>query len=154
MKKICVVTGTRADYGLLFWLMREIEAAEEFELQVLVTGMHLSPDFGSTWEVIRDDGVPISAKVPISLEQDRPADIVRATGEATMGVADALDELAPDLLVLLGDRYEALAAATAAAILCIPIAHFHGGETTEGAFDEAFRHAITKRRLHLENLPK
>lgn len=144
MKKICVVTGTRADYGLLYWLMREIEESSCFELQVVVTGMHLSPEFGSTWEVIRDDGFSISAKIPISLADDGPADIARATGEATMGFANVLGDLSPDLLVLLGDRYEALAASTAASIHCLPIAHFHGGETTEGAFDEAFRHAITK----------
>jgi len=144
MKKICVVTGTRADYGLLFWLMRGVEGSPGFELQVLVTGMHLSPEFGSTWEIIRDDGFPISGKIPISLAGDRSVDIARATGEATMGFANSLEELSPDLVVVLGDRYEALAAATAASIHCIPIAHFHGGETTEGAFDEAFRHAITK----------
>jgi len=144
MKKICVVTGTRADYGLLFWLMREIEASSRFELQVAVTGMHLSPEFGSTWEIIRDDGFPISAKIPISLSNDSPVDIARATGEATSGFASELNELSPDLVIVLGDRYEALAAATASSIQCIPIAHFHGGETTEGAFDEAFRHSITK----------
>ena len=144
MKKICVVTGTRADYGLLSWLMREIAASSRFELQVLVTGMHLSSEFGSTWEIIRDDGFPISGKIPISLSHDSPADIGRETGEATSGFASALCELSPDLVVVLGDRYEALAAATAASIHCIPIAHFHGGESTEGAFDEAFRHAITK----------
>lgn len=144
MKKICVITGTRADYGLLTCLMREIAASSRFELQVLVTGMHLSPEFGSTWEIIRDDGFPVSGKIPISLAHDSPADVGRATGEATSGFADAFSDLSPDLVVLLGDRYEALAAATAASIHCIPIAHFHGGETTEGAFDEAFRHAITK----------
>ena len=144
MKKICVVTGTRADYGLLYWLMRGIEASPRFELQVLMTGMHLSSEFGSTWEIIRDDGFPISGKIPISLAGDQSVDIARATGQATMGFAESLGELFPDLVVVLGDRYEALAAATAAAIHCIPIAHFHGGETTEGAFDEAFRHAITK----------
>lgn len=144
MKRICVVTGTRADYGLLYWLMRGIEASPRFELQVIVSGMHLSPDYGSTWETIRDDGFPISAKIPLPLADDGAADIARATGEATIGFADALDDLSPDLVIVLGDRYEALAAATAAAIHCIPIAHFHGGETTEGAFDEAFRHAITK----------
>ncbi|MDE0836949.1 MAG: UDP-N-acetylglucosamine 2-epimerase [Akkermansiaceae bacterium] len=144
MNKVCVVTGTRADYGLLYWLMRELETSPCFQLQIIVTGMHLSPEFGSTWEIIRNDGFPISAKIPISLAHDKPADIARATGEATIGFADVLDDLSPDLMILLGDRYEALAAAAAASIHCVPIAHFHGGETTEGAFDEAFRHAITK----------
>lgn len=144
MKKICVVTGTRADYGLLYWLMREIEGSPRFDLQVIVTGMHLSKTFGSTWTTIRDDGFPISRKVQLTLEDDTPAGITRATGEAIIGFAGALDDLGPDLVIVLGDRYEALAAATAACIQCIPIAHFHGGETTEGAFDESFRHAITK----------
>lgn len=144
MKNICVVTGTRADYGLLYWLMREIEKSSHFDLQIIVTGMHLSEAFGSTWKTIRDDRFPISARVPLSLENDTSADVARATGEATIGFATALENLNPDLVVVLGDRYEALAAATAACIHCIPIAHFHGGETTEGAFDESFRHAITK----------
>ena len=144
MKKICVVTGTRADYGLLHWLMREIESSPHFDLQVIVTGMHLSETFGSTWKNIQDDGFEISAKIPIPLDDDSSTGIVHATGEALTGFADALNKLQPDLVVVLGDRYEALAAATAACILCIPIAHFHGGETTEGAFDESFRHAITK----------
>jgi len=144
MKNICVVTGTRADYGLLYWLMRKIKESPHFDLQIIVTGMHLSEAFGSTWKTIRDDGFPISAKIPLSLEGDTSADVARATGEATMGFGTALEDLKPDLVVVLGDRYEALAAATAACIHCIPIAHFHGGETTEGAFDESFRHAITK----------
>ncbi len=144
MKKICVVTGTRADYGLLYWFMREIETSSKFELQIIVSGMHLSEKFGSTWKSIHDDGFTISKKVPLSLENDTATGIARATGEATIGFSSALDELRPELVVLLGDRYEALAAATAACIHGIPIAHFHGGETTEGAFDEAFRHAITK----------
>ena len=144
MKKICVITGTRADYGLLYWLMREIESASHFDLQIIVTGMHLSETFGSTWTNIQDDGFNISAKIPISLDDDSSTGVARATGEALIGFASALNDLQPDLVVVLGDRYEALAAATAACIQCIPIAHFHGGETTEGAFDESFRHAITK----------
>ena len=144
MKKICVITGTRADYGLLYWLMREIESASHFDLQIIVTGMHLSETFGSTWTNIQDDGFNISAKIPISLDDDSSTGVARATGEALIGFASALNNLQPDLVVVLGDRYEALAAATAACIQCIPIAHFHGGETTEGAFDESFRHAITK----------
>ena len=122
MKKICVVTGTRADYGLLYWLMREIEGSTRFDLQVIVTGMHLSKTFGSTWTTIRDDGFPISRKVALTLKDDTSAGITRATGEAIIGFAGALGDLGPDLVIILGDRYEALAAATAACIQCIPIA--------------------------------
>ena len=144
MKKICVVSGTRADYGLLYWLMDEIKSSSHFELQLIVTGMHLNESYGSTWTTIRDDGFNISAKIQLPLEDDTPKGIARATGDALTRFAGTLDELKPDLVIVLGDRYEALATATAACILCIPIAHFHGGETTEGAFDESFRHAITK----------
>ena len=147
MRKICVVTGTRAEYGLLYWLMREIEADGDLELQVIVTGQHLSPEFGLTYKTIEKDGFRISAKVEMLLSSDTPVGIAKAVGLGTIGFADALDRLKPDIMVLLGDRFEALSAAQAAMFLRIPIAHLHGGEATEGLIDEAIRHAITKMSL-------
>lgn len=142
MKKICVITGARSEYGLLAPLMRELNAARGVKLQVLATGMHLSPKFGNTWREIAADGFKIDAKVKFPLPDavGTPA----AIGRAVEGIAAALKKLKPDLAVLLGDRFEAFAAATAAYTLQIPIAHLHGGELTAGVFDEAFRHAITK----------
>ena len=143
-RKICVVTGTRAEYGLLYWLMRDIESDPSLALQLIVTGTHLEPAFGHTVDVIEADGFPIDARVPIELTSDTPGSIARSTGLATAGIADALEALTPDIVVLLGDRFEMLAAATAATICNTPIAHIHGGEITEGAIDDAIRHAITK----------
>ncbi|QDV44207.1 GDP/UDP-N,N'-diacetylbacillosamine 2-epimerase (hydrolyzing) [Stieleria neptunia] len=143
-KTICVVTGSRAEYGLLRWFMREVQSDPDLELQVLVTGMHVSESYGSTWKEIVNDGFDISRRVEM-LEEDRSSlAVARSTGRGVTRSAEALAELAPDLLVVLGDRFEAFAAAVAATLLKIPIAHFHGGETTEGAFDESFRHCITK----------
>lgn len=143
-RKIGVATGSRAEYGLLFWLMKEIQADPALELQVMVTGMHLSPEFGLTYRVIEADGFVINAKVEMLLSSDTPVGITKSIGLATIGFADALERLKPDILVLLGDRYEILAAAQAALVARIPVAHIHGGESTEGAIDEAIRHAITK----------
>jgi UDP-hydrolysing UDP-N-acetyl-D-glucosamine 2-epimerase len=143
-RKICIVTGTRAEYGLLYWLIKKIQEDAEFELQLIVTGMHLSPEFGLTYQVIERDGFPIDEKIEMLLSSDTPVGIAKSTGLATISFADALERLKPDLLVLLGDRFELLAAAQAALILCIPIAHLCGGDTTEGAFDESIRHSITK----------
>ena len=143
-RKICVVTGTRAEYGLMYWLMREIERDPALELQLIVTGAHLEPRFGNTVDVIERDGFSIDARVPIDLSDDTPTGITNATGKALSGIGAALAELEPDLLVLLGDRYEIFAAAAAAALHRVPIAHLHGGEVTEGAIDDAMRHAITK----------
>lgn len=143
-RKICIVTGTRADYGLLCWLMKEIQQDSELELQVIATGMHLSPEFGLTYKVIEEDGFDINERVEMLLSSDTPVGIAKSIGLATIGFADALDRLRPDILVLLGDRYEILAAAQAALVARIPIAHIAGGDTTEGAFDEAIRHSITK----------
>lgn len=143
-RKICIMTGSRADYGLFYWLMSEIAADPEFELQVLVTGAHLAPGFGLTWREIEADGFPLSARVEMLLTADTPTGIVKSTGLGMIGMADALDRLKPDILVLLGDRFETLAAAQTALMMRIPIAHLHGGELTEGAFDDAIRHAITK----------
>jgi len=144
MKKICVVTGTRADYGLLRWVMEGIRNSQELGLQVIATGMHLSPEFGLTYLEIENDGFYIDYKVEMLLSSDTSVGISKSMGLGIIGFADALNALKPDLLFVLGDRYEILAAASAAMIARIPIAHSSGGETTEGAFDEAIRHSITK----------
>lgn len=146
-RKICVVTGTRAEYGLLYWLMKEIQADDELELQIIATGQHLSPEFGLTYKNIEADGFAINAKVEMLLSSDSPVGIAKSVGLGTIGFADALARLQPDIMVLLGDRFEALAAAQTAMILRIPIAHIHGGEATEGLIDEAIRHSITKMSL-------
>ncbi|UFJ40051.1 UDP-N-acetylglucosamine 2-epimerase [Brevibacillus humidisoli] len=143
-RKICVVTGTRAEYGLLYWLMKEIQDDPDLELQMVVTGMHLSPEFGLTYRTIVEDGFTIHEKVEMLLSSDTPVAITTSIGLGTIGFAVAFDRLQPNIVVLLGDRYEILAAAQAALVARIPIAHLHGGETTEGAIDEAIRHAVTK----------
>lgn len=144
MKKIAVVTGTRAEFGLLSPLMDEIQKEKEMQLQLIVTAMHLSPEFGYTVQEIEKKGYKIDKKVECLLSSDTAVGITKSVGLATIGFADALNELASDLLIILGDRTEMLAAATAAMVANIPIAHIHGGETTEGAYDESIRHAITK----------
>lgn len=143
-RKICVVTGTRAEYGLLYWLMKEIKADRDLTLQVIATGMHLSPEFGSTYRVIEEDGFSIDARVEMLLSSDTPTGVAKSMGVGMIGFADAFERLKPDILVLLGDRFEILAAASSAMAGSIPIAHLHGGESTEGAIDEAIRHAVTK----------
>ena len=143
-RKICVVTGTRAEYGLLRWVMEEIRESASLELQVIATGMHLSPEFGLTYRDIEADGFRVDRKVEMLLSADTPSAISKSIGLAIIGLADAYDQLQPDMLLVLGDRYEILAAATAAMSARVPIAHLHGGETTEGAIDEAIRHSITK----------
>lgn len=143
-RKICVVTGTRAEYGLLYWLMKIVQADPELELQIIVTGMHLSPEFGLTYKTIENDGFSIDAKVEMLLSSDTPVGIAKSIGLGVIGFADALDRLKPDILVLLGDRFETLAAAQAALVARVPMAHLFGGDTTEGAFDEAMRHSVTK----------
>jgi GDP/UDP-N,N'-diacetylbacillosamine 2-epimerase (hydrolysing) len=143
-RKICVVTGTRAEYGLLRLLMQEVLSEPSLELQVIATGMHLSPEFGLTYTEIEQDGLTIDAKVEMLLSADTATAVTKSMGLGLIGFADAYARLAPDLIVVLGDRFEIFAAASAAMIAGIPIAHIHGGETTEGAFDEAIRHSITK----------
>jgi len=143
-RKICVVTGTRAEFGLLRWLMQEIQHEPELELQVLATGMHLSPEFGLTYLEVEQAGFEIDAKVEMLLSADTATAVTKSMGLGLIGFADAYSRLSPDLIVVLGDRFEILAAASAALIAGIPVAHLHGGETTEGAFDEAIRHSITK----------
>ncbi len=143
-RKICVVTGTRAEYGLLYCLMKEIDADVDLQLQIIVTGMHLSPEFGLTYLQIEADGFAIDAKVEMLLSSDSNVGIAKSIGVGVIGFADALDSLKPDILVVLGDRVEILAAAQAAMVARVPIAHIHGGERTEGAYDEGIRHAVTK----------
>lgn len=143
-RKIAVFTGTRAEYGLLYWLMKDIQTSDKLELQLIVSAMHLSPEFGETWRQIEKDGFAIDAKVEMLLSSDSPVGVVKSMGLGTIGFADALDRLRPGVLVVLGDRFEALAIVQAALIMRIPVAHLHGGEITEGAYDDAIRHAITK----------
>ncbi len=143
-RRIAVVTGSRADYGLLRGVLARLKAADDVDLSVIACGMHLVPKFGETWRAIEADGFPIAAQIDFQLTDDRPETVARGTGIGLTGFADALPKLAPDVLVLLGDRYEILSAAVAATLLNIPIAHIHGGEITAGAFDDAIRHAITK----------
>ena len=144
MRKICVVTGSRAEYGLLSGLMRAIKEDKELQLQVIATNMHLSPEFGLTYREIEKDGFQVDKKVQMLLSSDTPNATTKSVGLATIGFADAYEDLQPDLLVVLGDRFEILAAVTAALFFKIPVAHLHGGEITEGAYDDCIRHAITK----------
>lgn len=142
--KICIATGTRAEYGLLKPLIEKISAEPAFTLQLLVTGAHLSPEFGLTYKQIEADGYSIDFKVEMLMSSDTPEGITKSMGVGIIGFSDAFKLLQPDLLVILGDRYEMLAVASTALIFRIPIAHIHGGELTEGAYDDAIRHAITK----------
>lgn len=149
MKNICIITGTRAEYGLLKPLMHSIEESTEFNLQLIATAAHLSPEFGNTYKLIELDGFTINEKAEMLLSADTGTSIVKSMGLGMIGYADSLSRLQPDALVILGDRYEMLAVASAASVLKIPIIHLHGGEITEGAYDDAFRHAITKlSQLH------
>lgn len=143
-RKICVVTSSRADYGLLRWVMQGIKDDPKLSLQVIATGMHLSPTFGLTYRVIEEDGFRVDSKVEILGFSDSPVAIAESMALALAGTARAFSELKPDLVVVLGDRFEIFAATAAALVSKIPVAHLHGGETTAGAFDEAFRHSITK----------
>lgn len=143
-RKICVITGTRAEYGQLRWLMEGFKDDPAFLLQIIATGTHLSPEFGLTYKEIEQDGFQIDCKVEMLTSSDTPVGIAKSMGLGLIGFADALNELRPDLIIVLGDRFEIFAAVSAALVARIPVAHLHGGETTEGAFDEALRHAITK----------
>lgn len=144
MKKICVVTATRAEYGLLRPLMMKLHKSEDFCLQILATGAHLSPEFGLTYRFIEEDGFDIDEKVEMLLSADTATGIVKSMGVGMLGYTEVFSRLAPDAIIILGDRYEMLSVASAAAIFNIPIIHLHGGEITEGAYDDAIRHAITK----------
>lgn len=144
MKRIGIMTGTRAEYGLLKPLMQEINKDNDLELYLIVSGMHLSPEFGMTYKEIEEDGFEINAKVEMLLSSDSPAGISKSIGLGVIGFADEFQRADLDMLILLGDRYEALSAAICALVMRIPIAHLHGGELTEGAIDEGIRHSITK----------
>lgn len=144
MRTICVVTGTRADYGLLQWVMDGIRRDPMLRLQVVATGTHLSQAFGMTSREIEADGFTIDRKLDILTADDTPVGVTQSIGQGVIAFAEAYAELKPDIVVLLGDRFEILAAATAALIAGVPVAHLHGGEITEGAFDDAIRHAVTK----------
>lgn len=144
MKRIGIMTGTRAEYGLLKSLMQEINKDNDLELYLIVSGMHLSPEFGMTYKEIEEDGFEINAKVEMLLSSDSPVGISKSIGLGIIGFADEFQRADLDMLILLGDRYEALSAAICAMVMRIPIAHLHGGELTEGAIDEGIRHSITK----------
>ncbi len=143
-RKICVVTGSRAEYGLLRWVMEGVQQAQELELQIIATGMHLSPEFGLTYREIEKDGFRIDRKVEMLLSSDSPAGLSKSMGLGMIGFGDVLEQLTPDLVLVLGDRFEIFSAVTAAMVACIPVAHLHGGEATEGVIDESIRHSITK----------
>ena len=154
-RRVCIVTGTRAEYGLLRWVMRGVQQTPGLALQLLVTGTHLSPEFGLTYREIEGDGFTIDAKVEMLVSADTASGTAKSMGLGLIGFGDAFERLKPDLIVLLGDRFEVLAAAAAALVAGIPVAHLHGGETTEGAFDESIRHAVTKMsHLHFVAAPE
>lgn len=144
MKKICVITGTRAEYGLLKPVMEKIKFDKNLELQIIVTGMHLSPEFGMTYKEIEKDNLIINEKIEILLSSDTDIGISKSIGLAVISFSETYERLKPDMIVVLGDRYEILAATIAAYVSKIPIAHISGGDITEGAYDDAFRHSITK----------
>ncbi len=143
-RKVCVVTGSRAEYGLLYWLLTDLVASNNCDLNLVVTGMHLAPEFGHTVTEIENDGFKIDDKVEMLLSSDSRLGTAKSTALGIIGFAEAFTRLQPDIVVLLGDRFEIFAAAQAAMFLGIPLGHIHGGEVTEGAIDESMRHAITK----------
>jgi len=143
-RRVCVVTGSRADYGHLAPIMRAVAGSSVLDLRVIATGTHLSPEFGLTYRAVEADGFPIDARVETLLSSDTGVGIAKSIGLGVIGFADAFDRLSPDLVLVLGDRFETLAAAQAALVARLPLAHVHGGDVTEGAYDEAIRHAVTK----------
>lgn len=143
-RKVCVVTGSRAEYGLLYWLMKEIEEDDDLCLQIIATGAHLSPEFGLTYKEIEKDGFIINEKIEILLSSDTAVGITKTMGLGLIGFAQSYDRLKPDIIVVMGDRFEHFIAVAAAHEARIPVAHLNGGELTEGAKDDAYRHAITK----------
>ena len=142
-RKICVITGSRAEYGLLYWLIKEINSDDELELQLIATGMHLSPEFGSTFKEI-EKNFKINKKIEMDLSSDTSQSISKSMGLAQISFSQAYSELKPDIITVLGDRYEILSAVISAMISNIPIAHIHGGEITEGSWDNNIRHCISK----------
>ncbi|MBS0530543.1 MAG: UDP-N-acetylglucosamine 2-epimerase (hydrolyzing) [Proteobacteria bacterium] len=154
-RRICVVTGSRAEYGLLRWVLSDLRDAPDVDLQLVVTGMHLSPEFGSTVEEIEKDGFSIARRVDMLLSSGTASSVAKSIGLGVIGMSDALEQLKPDIVLLLGDRFEIFAAAQACLVHNIPIAHIAGGDTTEGAIDESMRHAITKMaHLHFVTNPE
>jgi GDP/UDP-N,N'-diacetylbacillosamine 2-epimerase (hydrolysing) len=148
-KKICVITGTRAEYGLLYWTLKQIQEASDFDLQLCVTGMHLAPEFGLTYQQIEKDGFFINEKIEILLSSDTSVGVSKSIGLGVICFSEAFQRLKPDMILMLGDRFEIFSAAAAAMVCKIPIAHCHGGEATEGLIDESIRHSITKMsQLH------
>lgn len=143
-RKICVVTGTRAEYGLFYPIMKKIQNSDILELQLIATSMHLSEEFGNTYKQIEKDGFTINEKIENLIASDTKSSIAKSTGLATILLSDAFNRLEPDIVLILGDRFETHAAATTAMLMNIPLAHIHGGEITEGAVDEQIRHSITK----------
>lgn len=144
MRKVCIVTGTRAEFGLMYWLIKGIQEDLDLELQLVVTGMHLSPEFGLTYQNIEDSGFKISKKIEILLSSDSSIGISKSMGLGMISFSECFEELKPDIVIVLGDRFEIFAAASAAMIAKIPIGHLHGGEATEGLIDESIRHSVTK----------
>ncbi len=144
MRKICVITGTRAEYGVLYWVIKGISSDKSLKLQLCVTGMHLSPEFGLTYKQIESDGFKIDEKIEMLLSSDTSVGISKSIGLGIIGFAEVYDRLKPDIILVLGDRFEIFASVTAAMIAKIPVAHCHGGEATEGLIDEPIRHSITK----------
>lgn len=144
MKKICIITSTRADYGLLVPIIEKIKNDKNLKLQLIVTGMHLSPEFGLTYKQIEEDGYEITEKIEILLSSDTAIGISKSMGLTIISFSEAFERIKPDLIIALGDRYEIFSAVSTAHISKIPIAHLYGGETTQGAFDEALRHCISK----------
>ena len=142
--KVAVFTGSRAEYGLLYWLLKSLDADSTCDLHLIVSAMHLSPEFGLTVQQIEKDGFEISDKIEMLMSSDTPVGVTKSIGVGIISFGETLDRSKPDLLIILGDRFEALAMATAAAIMGVPIMHLHGGEITEGAYDDSIRHAITK----------
>lgn len=143
-RKISVITGTRAEYGILLTLLKRLQSSSDVELQIIVTGMHLEEKFGNTYKIIENDGFEICHKIPMCLTKSDSLNIAQSVGKATSDFAVVLNKTNPDLIVVLGDRFEIFSAAQAAMLLRIPIAHIHGGELTEGLIDEAIRHSVTK----------
>jgi len=143
-RRVCVVTGSRAEYGLLFWVLRELRDDPAFALQLVVTGMHLAAEFGHTVDAIEQDGFAIARRVEMLVAGDSPAATARSIALGVVGMSDAIEQLAPEIVVVLGDRFEIFAAVQACLVHKVPLAHIAGGDTTEGAIDEAMRHAITK----------
>jgi UDP-hydrolysing UDP-N-acetyl-D-glucosamine 2-epimerase len=143
-RRICVVTSSRADYGHLYWVLKEIQQQPALQLQVVATGAHLSPEFGLTVDVIETDGFRVDARVEGLVSSDTAVGVAKSIGLTTIGFADVFERLAPQMVLIAGDRFELLAAAQAALVARIPVAHIAGGDTTEGAYDEAIRHSITK----------